>query len=411
MRKILAKLISSFIPVRKWRYKTRAFIMGDFIPLFIIKARYRRKIKELKSKQIINIAFFIWENQKWNGDALYKKFMTDKRFNPKAYILHNNLDTKADEDNLEFFKQRDYNSVNATDNNLSRYEFDIIFYQQAWFVLSDTSLSPAKMSKYALCLYYHYAISDTTVFPNIWKSCEYFFQSIYAYFVFNEEIRKQSLENAIATGHPKLDIYSSPVKTSIWKTKKFKIIYAPHHSFEKGSLEWATFCWNGYEILELAQKNQQSTEWIFKPHPSFKRHALLAKIMTEQEIDEYFSSWVKVGQIYDMGDYFDMFRTSDMLITDCGSFLTEYLPTENPVLHLLNSDKQIFSRLERRSSEHYYKIHNLQELNQMFDTLVRKKRDSLRPERLKDIKNIFSSGFNATDNIYKYVKSLAKENK
>jgi len=50
--------------------------------------------------------------------------------------------------------------------------------------------------------------------------------------------------------------------------------------------------------------------------------------MTLNEVESYYAEWHNLsnGFVYDEGDYFNIFKSSDALITDCGSFLAEYLP-------------------------------------------------------------------------------------
>ena len=67
------------------------------------------------------------------------------------------------------------------------------------------------------------------------------------------------------------------------------------------------------------------------------------------EINNYFSEWEKIGKIYPTGDYYELFSHSDCLITDCISFLAEYLPTGKPVIHLRkeNQYKELSNKYEK----------------------------------------------------------------
>ena len=94
---------------------------------------------------------------------------------------------------------------------------------------------------------------------------------------------------------------------------------------------FATFKENGKFILELAKKYDETT-WLFKPHPRFKFALLINNVMTEDDINKYYNEWLKIGRIYDKGNYFDIFKTSDLLITDSISFRAEYLPTLKPII-------------------------------------------------------------------------------
>jgi len=373
------------------------------LELWMTNHSYELKIKNLQKQEKINVAFLVSENSKWNGASLYKKFENDQRFSPMVLVVI--PINAAPETNVDFiwFKERiDRVFAVKTLLDLCAAEPDIVFYQQPWIAPQlENGFSPFNVSRYALCLYFSYCIDPGINFEYVWKELGFFFRSVYKHFVFDADTVRQfesyGVYNTIATGQPKLDVYAEPVKSNIWRDlTKIKIIYAPHHSFEENRSMYATFPWNGKQILQLA-KNNPHTEWVFKPHPSFISKAIKNKILTPKEIDEYFNEWSKIGQIYDKGDYFDIFRTSDLMITDCDSFLAEYLPTGKPVMHLLSERTVVFSSVTTKCARHYYKIHNLEELNSVFDILVNKREDPLKAERQKDAEEIT---FNSADNIY-----------
>jgi hypothetical protein len=347
----------------------------------------------------------VWENQKWNGDSLYQKFATDKRFRPQIFVM------AGGNDNLNFFKNRGYDVVDVTDGNLENHKIDIVFYQQPWFSLEGPN-TPASLSERALCLYFPYSVTPIFDLPNTWNKCGDFLKSQAMVFVFNSTIKKTvkelGLKNVVVSGHPKMDAYAGPIKNNPWKSEnKRKIIYAPHHSFSEWSLNWGTFRWNGRRILELAKQNVDTSEWIFKPHPWFKGALIDFGIMLEEEVANYYEEWRKVGQIYDMGDYFDIFRTSDLMITDCGSFLLEYMPTANPVMHLCPppEEKPFDTLVHEEASKHYYKVKTIKELEEVFDMLVNKREDPMSGARRKDAAMI---GFDSAANIYNFVRKMIK---
>lgn len=81
-----------------------------------------------------------------------------------------------------------------------------------------------------------------------------------------------------------------------------------------------------------------------------------------------------------------MFAGSDYLITDCISFLSEYLPTGKPVIHL-RKDKYIeeFNDLLNVITDSYYKVYNNDMLLSVFNDVIVNNNDYLRNERIKNI--------------------------
>ena len=65
-----------------------------------------------------------------------------------------------------------------------------------------------------------------------------------------------------------------------------------------------------------------------------------------------------------------MFRTSDWLITDCNSFLYEYLPTNKPVIHLINDKSVGHNEYGQKLISGYYPAKNIEETNQLLEQLL-----------------------------------------
>jgi CDP-glycerol glycerophosphotransferase (TagB/SpsB family) len=203
------------------------------------------------------------------------------------------------------------------------------------------------------------------------------------------------------TGHPKLEAYNRHEKI---QGDKRTIIYAPHHSFDFSWLNFATFHWNGVEILNFAKEHPEFN-FIFKPHQGFRKRVVKYGVFTEEQAKNYYEEWEKIGTVYDKGDYFDLFVNSDCLITDCGSFLAEYLPTKQPVIHLINENSFEHSPALKKASSNYYKVKNLEEMNEAFQKVLVQEEDPLREARLKDLEDL-NLVTNATENIITYLKEV-----
>ena len=104
-------------------------------------------------------------------------------------------------------------------------------------------------------------------------------------------------------------------------------------------------------------------------------------IMSEEETKKYYDEWAKIGNLYDTGDYFDIFISSDLMITDCASFLAEYLPSHKPLIRLINPKCIEFDELGQRLSKCYYNAHNNEELLSLFNNIVLNKEDILKDQR------------------------------
>jgi CDP-glycerol glycerophosphotransferase (TagB/SpsB family) len=150
----------------------------------------------------------------------------------------------------------------------------------------------------------------------------------------------------------------------------------------------ATFHKNGQFILNLASLYPETT-WAIRPHPCFDQFVTHDNVLSKEELDYYYEEWEKYGVIFKEGDYFELFQTSDCLITDCISFLADYFPTGKPVFHLRSDAQAIdFNDLGKSIIKTYYQIHNNAELERLFFRVIIQGDDFMKEERVRQIENL-----------------------
>ena len=363
--------------------------------------RNQKKVKaKLKGKTHLNVAFYVYDSAKWKCQSVYDLMTKDERFTPCVFVTKcnapkNNFNNQTIDDikkTYEFFKSKDMNVKYAYDLENDKFipfekmspKPDIIIYQHPWYV--ETTQGPVVCSKFALTYYVPYYISD------IDNPIEYdlrFHRYIYRYYVPDEIIRKNYAPNMydkgeklIVAGHPQLDFYLDD-KT---ENERKYVIYAPHWTVCGDNLRYSTFDWNGYKILEFAEKHPE-LNWVFKPHPCLYNFLFMSGYMTKDDADEYYKRWHDVGIVCEDGDYMQLFQNSIAMITDCGSFLTEYFFTKQPCIHLVS---QYFKGNEnvKRICETYYNVHNADEMNKFFEGVLIYKNDPKKQERLALLKKL-----------------------
>lgn len=302
----------------------------------------------------------------------------------------------------------EYSYKNGQYIPLEKFEPDIVFYEQPYGL--SKIYEPEYVADFALTAYVLYFLNS--VYNK--TPCFTFHQNLWKFFIDNnlnlesyEKYNKNVIKNSIATGYPKLDVYFENKdidEKKYWKNpNKKKIVYAPHHSFEKNGLNFATFQYNGKYILEWA-KQQPETTWVFKPHPRFKHAVIANNIMNEDEINNYYDEWAKIGNVYTQGDYFDIFKSSDLMITDCVSFLGEYLPSEKPLIRLINKNSTPLNLLGRNIVDGYYCVENSEQLDKILYELLIKNNDYKKYDRLKNIPLIMDKSEKVSVKIYKYLR-------
>lgn len=420
----LSKYTSWLIPSKTYRTKYKNYLTSLDLKQNLIKVKnnYKCVIEKLKNKKDkIKVVFLIRENQKWKYQSVYDELAQSNCFEPLILVsiltlAHKGKDKTRNnlQENYKFFKSRgmnvDYAYKDRKYINLKEFNPDIVFYDQPWDL--PKIHRPEYISKFALTMYspYYYDILDNNegYFAD-------FHKLLHTYFVEHnlntqkyEKISTNNSKNCVVTGYPKFDIYfqKKDFHCDLWKEKdKIKIIYAPHHSIEKKGIQLATFKQNGKFILELAKKYPQTT-WIFKPHPRLKYAILRNKLMNEKELECYYNEWLNIGNIYEQGDYTDMIMTSDLMITDCCSFLAEYLFTQNPLIRLENQNSVKLTDLGNKIIKSYYSVNNNDDLEKIFKQLIIYNNDEKKIYRYDIINEILDKKEQSSTKIYKYLINL-----
>lgn len=380
-----------------------------------IKKNIKKVKQKLKNKHPLKVIFYVYDSSRWKSQSVYDLMVKDERFEPvivvtKNYSDKDNMNYQSIDDikkNYEFFKSLGMNVEYGYD--LEKDDFipfetfnpDLIFYSHPWYVYKTQG--PVVCSKFALTYYVPYFISDTNEF------FEYdlrFHRYLYRHYVPNDIIRKNYASkmpnkgvNLVTVGHPHLDYFYLDKK----EHEKKYLIYAPHWSVCGNNIRYSTFDWSGYEILQFAQKHTE-LNWVFKPHPALYRSLFTSGYMTQKQADDYFNTWKEIGQIYDTGDYLDLFMKSYAMITDSGSFLNEYLLTKQPLIHLV-SEKFIGNESVREICKGYYDAFNIEDLNKCMDEIIIKRNDPKKEYRLNLIKELRLDNNFCAQNIIKDIIS------
>jgi len=200
--------------------------------------------------------------------------------------------------------------------------------------------------------------------------------------------------NAVLSGYPKLDPYKNGHHTVLpdkISNGKPIVIYAPHWSIRTDTY-LATFHLFNQQFLELVRRHPE-INFVFKPHPDLHNRFIDLKkagqtfTLSPEEYDAYVNEWDSLpnGMLIDDGEYIDLFKASSCLITDCGSFIAEYLPSGHPCIYLLNPEKKnpldIYSEFGRKVVESYYCCNNWEEIERYFNSVVLEGKDPNRELR------------------------------
>lgn len=228
---------------------------------------------------------------------------------------------------------------------VERIDCDVVFIQQPWG-MQDL---PRRLAGRVRAAYVHYGMpviaNDRMQFglpdfhPWLWR--HFLPTEIHA-----EAVRMTSdprPPEIRVTGHPKFDSYLKPPPARdavpVWPncrdTARKRVVFAPHHGLEPGSLGLGTYAWSGQAMLDLARRHPE-IDFLLRPHPNMAIGLARSGLMTASDWAEHKAAWNRLPNagLCEGGSYWDVFRTSDAMVTDSGSFLAEYLPTGKPLIRL-----------------------------------------------------------------------------
>lgn len=363
------------------------------------KPKTIKKIQnKLKNHEKVNVIFYCYDETKWKCQSLYDIFNIDGRFEVKVIATKSsaeNLDnptyqsSKKVAETYDFFKGKNMNVEFGYDIKkgkfipFKKFNPDIVIYQHPWYV--ERSQGPVICSKFAITCYVPYYFPF--YYEGVDTKIDYylrFHNYIENYYVFDELVEKACKDNIKnkkvnikAVGYPNLDNFNSNT------TEEGYIIYAPHWSFGNLGRHFGTFEWSGKFMLEYA-KNHPEIKWVFRPHPILYKSLTDSGFFSKKEVENYYDEWDKVGIKYDIGEYFELFNKSKMMITDSCTFLGEYFVTGKPLIWIV-SDNSPFKNQDNYILNSYYCANNNEELLHLLNTLP--DNDFMKEQRMEALKN------------------------
>ncbi|WP_312479663.1 hypothetical protein [Stutzerimonas nitrititolerans] len=322
-------------------------------------------LKAARSKEKVRVVFLAIHKSVWKVDQVVKRMLVDPFFEPLIlicpYTAYGEDRMWQDMDEVgEFFAAKGFpvlSSYNKQERRwISLFELspDIVFFTNSHKITRKEYYDDA-YSNYLSCYvpYYTdiasgYDVNDAynKVFHNVvWKI-----------FHADENAVSRAVKysankgaNVFLSGSPFLESFfvESDACLSPWGKQasgKKRIIYAPHQAItNENNLHLSTFLHVADLMRELAIKYRDELEWAFRPHTILKSKLYEHADWGRERTDEYYSFWSDFeSSRLDDGDYIELFKASDAIIHDCGSFILEYLLVEKPCAYLyLNGPHQL----------------------------------------------------------------------
>lgn len=411
---LLRDKINQFVGISLWDSIYKAFTFRDFFiaasskcllrKVSKVRSAQTRKIEQLHEQGKARVLFFLQTPSVWKYDALYQKLENSEYFEPlivvSPYNVHLNYDTeecfRVMRQTEEYAHEKGYNYVSAYNWEKNKwrdikkeYQPDIVFFTKPY---KDTL--PAYHIYHftdALTLYVPYGINCMNLYHN---NYELPFQSLLWKLLLETDFQKQYAEKYEKCHGDNVEIVGTLVMEKlmqkeyvtkdVWKPqgkRKKRIIWAPHHTVDY-LFNFSNFLNYCEDMLKLAEKYQDEIQIAFKPHPVLKFK--LINIWGQEETEDYYNRWANLtnGQI-EQGDYIDLFKTSDAMIHDSGSFTVEYLYAQKPVLFQIRDEKvkEEFNSFGQMCLEKHYLAYSIEETEKFIREVVIAGKDPKKAER------------------------------
>lgn len=390
---------------------------------------YAKAIKLIRQKTTpLKIVFIVNDSSGWKYDSVYKMMDQDVDFEPMILVCplvsHYSESQATDifHHTFSFFSEKGYRVMKACDKvydesiGVDELKPDLIFYSSLWTDYIHPKYNEKSLRKY-LKGYVNYGFSNTI---DSWGYASAFHGLMWRYFAECEDIRTialqvqpREMQNMVVTGYPIYDEYQSAVgDDSMWKNadKKYKrIIWAPHHSIEghDGLLKLSTFLEIAEEMLAFAESHHDLFQFVFKPHPLLKQALYDHPNWGKKKTEDYYEHWKNgINTSLVTGTYIDLFKSSDAMIHDCGSFIIEYLYSQKPVMYLGGNRENQSNGVGRKAYECHYHGLNIEEVKTfLFDVVIGGK-DPMKDKRKLFYNNMLlpPNGCTAAENILNEIK-------
>ena len=396
-------------------HKIESYIPSGILEIYRESKRYIRwkmqqianmkAVCKLRKKQgPMNVVFINVQHSAWKYDSLFNLMLKDERFNPTILVCplegrEESLRIPTMKETFAFFQSKGYpticayNEANGEYVDIETLSPDMIFYQTEYPNQTEKRYNHYTLRRYLKC-YVNYAYISI---PGEWSIASAVHGLMWRYFSECESNRKlcfsynkrEFSKNMRVTGYPIFDEYQKAIgEPTDWKdpNPKFKrIIWAPHHTIEgnTGLLHFSTFMLYHEKMLELAEKYKEKVQFVFKPHPLLKSNLYEHPDWGKERTDAYYTRWEKgENTAFVNGNYMNLFKSSDGIMHDSGSFLVEYLYTQKPGLYLGNYDREAQSNeVGKRAYRCYYLGKSVEDIEAFILRIIEGKDDTLADKR------------------------------
>ena len=362
----------------------------------------------------IKVLFFVYFPSVWDSHrSIYEAMKASPSFEVYVFVapvVDEHQQCRYREDILEFFENEGIDVILGCSLDISIYiniqslNMDVVFYQTPFYA-GIPEWFPENIAQHTYLAYVPYGIYTANI-PDV-----QFNQIIHnvAWKVFAETPLHKELyakykltgdRNVVVSGYPKLDIYTSHAHDTEYTStmcitpqttpSKKRILWTPHWIVDTET-KYTLFAEYIEFFIDYLSQNTDSIEIILKPHPLLFGTLIKEGVYTKEELDHLLVQFESLpnGSIYQGGNYFPLFFSSDAMINSSISFIAEYLPTRKPMLFMPNKNDLGVNEFGEQIRNKHYMGYSKQDIIDFINHVVIENNDPMYAEREEAIRTIF----------------------
>lgn len=344
------------------------------------------RLRKVREKEVIDVAFIVYNLSKWKTEELYLAMERHPRFNPVVVCtlpaiskwVSSRVAANQFVQLTEYLDKKKYNYCEAVDH--AGYKADIIFYQEPHEHMVAEGLEFQHTDRLAAYVPYF----DSSTSSNNTGSIKTWLTINCAFFFVDNDWMLNKIRdneghthiNAYATGLPFSDRLRRQASdfNDPWKPqpkRKKCIIWAPHFTIHEGLsfLNVSSFTEMHEWMPEIARKYADDVQFAFKPHPGL--YKVLCDEWGTEKADSYYKMWDSMPntQLCE-GEYIGLFKYSDAIIHDSQSFVIEYLHIDKPAMYTQRSDDSLCGEIMLKGFEVYQRGNSRDEVESFIQNVI-----------------------------------------
>lgn len=345
-------------------------------------------IKNLKKKEKVRVCFICMLDSFWSCDCLYDQLGKSVEFEPYI-VIWPTYDEKTNQRTRGYYNEKGYNVCEYTDLVKDEFRESIFFYFTVYSQKEESgNIEQRRMDSLIAIIPYTFwydECSNTLLSHRNAQLAWRIYCPTAVHMQLGQKLNLLGRKNLRYSGYPKMDnFYKGDCQKAKWKSENSqarRIIYAPGYYFV-GDSNFSTFEMNGNFFLEYAKNHASTTSWIIRPHPVMGQTLVNAGIYESLiEYENYLEAWRRLGNadVSIGGEYYNLFRSSDALITDSISFLSGYQYTGKPLLLLQRNNCGEINEYGEKLVEVLYKTNgdNYREIERFISDVVCNNNDDM----------------------------------